>query len=221
MPETTRNGAKVPIAVEASLPATGDHQLRLQLLNPTDPVASKGTFHFTAASGAAYVAFQARMNDGDSVVTARAECSCRARWEAHRRIHIPERSGGCLDAAPLPRPGDVDIHPPELRIAELVERGRIRAGEVIHPQLKIRHPNRTGLAEREGSLVAASAPLHLQEMTVWFGGARVSRFELTPALADDPFISFALLASREGRLEVRLVNNRGEHFLAAHEVRFS
>jgi len=50
---------------------------------------------------------------------------------------------------------------------------------------------------------------------------RVSRFELTPALSDDPFITFALLASREGPLQVRLVNNRGQRFGTAHDIRFA
>jgi len=114
-----------------------------------------------------------------------------------------------------------EIHPPEIRIAELVQHGRIRRGELIHPQLKIRHPNRTGLAESNGSFVQASEPLYLQQMEVWFGGERVSRFELTPALSDDPFITFALLASREGPLEVRLVNNRGQRFETVQEIHFS
>lgn len=220
LPEATRNGAKVPIVVEAACPPGGDHRMSLRVVNPSDPVASKGTFHFTPASGAAYVAFQARLHGGVSEVTAIAECSCHARSGSRRRIHIPESAGGCLGEAPLPRPGDVDVCPPELRIAELVERGRLRAGEVIHPQLEIRHPNRTGLAAREGSWVAASAPLHLQEMTVRFDGELVSRFELTPALADDPFITFTLLASHEGTLEVSLRNNLGRTFEAAHEIRF-
>ena len=36
-----------------------------------------------------------------------------------------------------------------------------------------------------------SEPLHLEELEVFYGGERVSRFELTPALSDDPFITFA------------------------------
>jgi hypothetical protein len=113
------------------------------------------------------------------------------------------------------------LHPPEIRVPELVQSGRIRRGETIHPQLKIRHPNRTGLAQRDGSFVRASEPLYLEELEVWFGGERVSRFEFTPALSDDPFITFALLASREGSLEVRLRNNRGQRFEATHPIRFS
>ena len=56
---------------------------------------------------------------------------------------------------------------------------------------------------------------------MWFASERVSRFELTEALSDDPFISFAVLAAHEGLLEIRLVNNRGQRFEAAQEIRFS
>lgn len=223
LPERTRNGAKVPIVVEAWHPMTRAHSVTsLEVVNDSDPVPCKGIFHFTPASGAAYVAFQARMHGGDSEVKVTAKCSRNGRWTASRRIRIPEDAGGCGGTAPAPGLGEGgDAPPPELRIVELVQRGGIRRGEVIHPQLKIRHPNRTGLAEQDGSFVEASEPLHLRDMEVWFAGERVSRFELTPALADDPFITFALLASREGSLEVHLVNNRGQRFEAAHEIRFS
>ena len=102
-----------------------------------------------------------------------------------------------------------------------MERGEIHRGEIIHPQLKIRHPNRTGLVVRDGSFVRASEPLYLKAMEVRFGGEPVSRFEFTPALSDDPFITFALLASREASLEVRIANNRGDRFEATREIRFS
>jgi predicted secreted protein len=223
LPARTRNGAKVPIVVEMSHPMTFDHHVTsLEVVNETDPIPSKGIFHLTPANGAVYVAFQARMDDGDSEVTVTTECNRHGRSAARRRISVPDEAGGCTGTAPpWGRAPGGEIHSPEIRIAELVERGGIRRGEVIHPQLKIRHPNRTGLAERNGSFVQASEPLYLKELEVWFGGQRVSRFEFTPALSDDPFITFALLASREGPLEVRLVNNRGQRFEAAHQIRFA
>jgi sulfur-oxidizing protein SoxY len=223
LPERTRNGAKVPIAVEMSHPMTPDHHVTsLEVVNETDPIPSKGIFHFTPANGAVYIAFQARMDEGDSEVTVTTQCNRDRRSAVRRRISIPEDAGGCTGTAPPwgRAPGN-DMHPPQIRIVELVQRGRIRRGEVIHPQLKMRHPNRTGLAERDGSFVRVSEPLYLNEMEVWFGGDRVSRFEFTPALSDDPFITFALLASREGPLEISLVNNRGQRFETAHEIRFS
>jgi hypothetical protein len=119
------------------------------------------------------------------------------------------------------RPEGEAVHPPAIRIAELVRDGHVHQGEIVHAQVKIRHPNRTGLALRDGKFVRASEPFHLQELEVRYGGERVSRFALTSALSDDPFFTFALRLEREGRLEVRLANNRGERFEAAHEIRFS
>ena len=213
LPEKTRNAHKVPIVVEMAHPMTPDHHVtKVEVVNETDPIPSKGTFRFTPANGAVYVGFQARMDDGDSEVTVTAVCNRHGAWATRRRISIGEDPEGCSGTAPpRARTAGDDIHPPEIRIPELVERGRIRRGELIHPQLKIRHPNRTGAADS----------LHLKELEVWFASERVSRFELTEALSDDPFISFAVLAAHEGLLEIRLVNNRGQRFEAAQEIRFS
>jgi desulfoferrodoxin (superoxide reductase-like protein) len=223
VPAKTRNGHKVPIVVEMSHPMTRDHHVSsVEVVNDTDPIPSKGIFHFTPASGVVYVAFQARMDEGDSQVTVTADCNRHGRWSVRRSITIAENGGGCSGTAPpWARTAGPDIHPPEIRIPELVQRGEIRRGDVIHPQLKIRHPNRTGLVERDGEFVRASEPLYLKEMQVWYGGDLVTRFEFTPALSDDPFITFALLASREAALEVRLANNRGERFEASREIRLS
>ena len=113
------------------------------------------------------------------------------------------------------------MHAPAIRIAELVRDGHVHAGEIVHAQVKIRHPNRTGLALRDGKFVRETEPFHLQELEVRYAGEHVSRFALTSALSDDPFFTFALRLDREGRLEVRLANNRGERFEAAHDVRFA
>jgi sulfur-oxidizing protein SoxY len=213
IPAKTRNAHKVPIVVEMSHPMTPDHYVtKVEVVNDRDPGPAMGTFRFTPANGAVYVGFQARMDDGDSEVTVTAECNRHGAWAIRRRVTIAEDPEGCsATAPPRARTDGNDIHPPEIRIPELVDRGRIRRGEVIHPQLKIRHPNRTGTSDS----------LRLNDLEVWFAGQRVSRFELTPALSDDPFISFALLASREGILEVHLANNRGQRFDAAHEIGFS
>ena len=113
-----------------------------------------------------------------------------------------------------------DIRPPEIRIAELVRDGRVQRGQVVHAQVKLRHPNRTGLALRDGRFAREAEPFHIRELEVRYAGERVSRFALTPALSDDPFITFALRADREGDLEVRIANTRGQRFRAAHPIRF-
>ncbi len=119
------------------------------------------------------------------------------------------------------RASDERILPPVIRIPELVERGRISRDEIIHAQLEIKHPSRTGLTLRDGKFVRESEPLYLKELEVYYGGERVSRFAMTSAVSDDPFITFSLLAQREGALRVILMNNRGQRFEATHEIRLS
>lgn len=223
LPEMTRNGAKVPIVVEMAHPMTPDHHVSsVQVVNGTDPIPLKGTFHFTPGNGRVYLAFQARMSAGTSEVSVTAECNRHGQSSTTRTIEIPQDAGGCTGTAPPPGPalGEA-IQAPVIRIAELVERGKIRRDEIVHAQVKMRHPNRTGLVLRDGSFVQESEPLHLEELEVHYGGERVSRFEMTPALSDDPFITFCLLARVEGPLRVVLTNNRGERFEATHEIRFS
>ena len=224
LPGFTTNGAKVPIVVEMSHPMTADHHVTsVEVVNEDDPIPSKGTFHFTPANGRVYLAFQARMHGGSSQVSATAECNRHGRWTARRPIEIPADAGGCGGAAPAPATAasGEEVRGPVIRLRELVERGRLRRDELVHVQVKMRHPNRTGLVFRDGGFVQESEPLYLEELEVHYAGERVSRFEMTPALADDPLITFALTARSEGPLRVVVVNSRRQKFEATHEIRFS
>lgn len=222
LPVLTINGHKVPIVLEMTHPMTPDHRIvSVAVVNPRDPVPSKGVFHFTPANGQVYLAFQARMDQGVSEVSATAECNRDGRWTTVGTITIPEDAGGCAVPAPPPGPATAEVRPPVLRIPQLVERGRIRRDEIIDVQVKMRHPNRTGLAFRDGRFVQVSEPFHLTELEVFHGAERVSRFELTSALSDDPFITFRLRARSEDPVRVVLANTRGERFEASHELRLS
>jgi sulfur-oxidizing protein SoxY len=223
VPRVTRNGAKVPILVELLHPMTPDHHITsVHVANDGDPIPSKGTFHLSPANGQVHLAFQARMHEGVSEVTATVECNRHGRWSARSVIEIPAGAGGCGGSAPeAGRARGDDIAGPIIRIPELLGGGAVRPGDVIHPQVKMRHPNRTGLVLRDGRFEAESAPLYLEEMEVFYGGERVSRFAMTPALSDDPFITFALRLRPEGALRVVLTNSLGRVFEATQELRLS
>lgn len=224
VPSFTRNGSKVPIVVEMSHPMAPDHHITsIHVANESDPISSKGTFHFTPANGRAYLSFQARMHEGISQVTATAECNLHGKWSASSPMEIPEGAGGCTGAGATPagRTKGDDVHPPVLRIAELVQRGRIRRDELLHVQVKMRHPNRTGLVFRDGAFVQESEPIHLDDIEVLLGEERVCWFAMTSALSDDPLIGFTLIARREGLLRVLVSNNRGQRFEATHDIRLS
>lgn len=222
VPLLTRNGEKVPIVVQMAHPMTAAHHVTtIRVRNDGDPISSKGTFHLTPANGHVYLAFQARMHEGRSTVTATAECNLHGACSASAPIEIPAGAGGCIDGEPadVERTAGDEIRGPVIRIPELVARDAIRRGELIHVQVKMRHPNRTGLAIHDGTLVRESAPLHLDALELLYEGEPVSRFAMTSALSDDPLITFGLRATRAGRLQVVVTNSRGQRFEATHDLR--
>jgi sulfur-oxidizing protein SoxY len=95
VPATTVNGAKVPIVVEMDHPMTPEHHVTcVRVLNRSDPVPSKGTFHLTPANGRVHLSFQARIHHGSSDVVAIVECNRHGRWSASRTVVIPADGGG-------------------------------------------------------------------------------------------------------------------------------
>jgi predicted secreted protein len=222
VPATTANGARVPVTVEAPQPLEADHGVSvLEVVNPRDPVAAKGVFHFTPANGRAFVAFQARFDEGPSSVVATARCSRHGHFGATAPLTIAPGAGGCAGGASAVAAGADEIRPPVIRIPKLVAEGAVRADELIQVQVKTKHPNRTGLVVRDGRFVQESEPFHLRTLEVVYGDEPVSRFVLTAALSDNPLITFLLRVRREGMIRVTLINTRGQRFEAEHPIRFA
>jgi desulfoferrodoxin (superoxide reductase-like protein) len=221
LPTGTSNGARVPITVDVPHAMEPGHRITaLQVMNPRDPLPLKGTFHFSAANGRAWVAFQARFDDGPAAVVATAECRRHGRFSATAAVAVAPGAGGCAGGPPAVVAPD-EIRPPVIRIPQLVADGWIVAGAIIDVQVKTKHPSRTGLALEEGRWVQASTPFHLTEMVVVYGDEVVSRFLLTAALSDNPMITFKLRAVRQAPVRVTLVNTHGERFEAMHAIRWS
>ncbi len=222
LPALTSNGAKVPISIEMSHPMQPDHFIAsLHVVNERDPVPSKGVFQFSPLNGQVYLGVQIRVDQGTSEISVTAECNRHGRWRTTRVIAIPEGAGGCAGVASPPGPAARDeIQPPAIRIPQLVADGAIGPNQIIDVQLKTKHPSRTGLVARHGTFVQESEPLHLDRMEVFYDAEPVSRFVLTSALSDNPFITFRLRARREGTVRVVLTNNRGQRFEATHPIRF-
>jgi sulfur-oxidizing protein SoxY len=223
LPVVTANGDRVPVVVEMTHPMEAGHWIEsVSVVNPRDPVPSKGVFHLGPGSGQVYVGFQARMDAGPSEVLVTARCSAHGDWTTLQSVTVADGRGGCAAPGPSPsRRGEADVLPPRLRIPQLVKTGRIRRDEVVDVQLSMRHPNRTGLAYRDGRFVAETPPFHLDSLAAFHGDEPVCRFALTSALSDDPLITFRLRAVRGGLLRVVLTNSRGDRFEASTPVEVS
>jgi len=222
VPPLTENGSKVPVTVAMTHPMEPDHHVTsVRVVNDRDPIPSKGEFHFTAANGHVYVAFQARLDDGLSSVRADAACSRGQRWSGTGEVRVASGGGGCAGLPPA-RSDEraIDIRPPVIRLPQLLRGRPLDPGQLVDVQVKFKHPVRTGLGLREGRFVPVAEPFYLTEMDVLYRGAHVSRFAMTPALADDPLITFRLRPVDEGLLRVVFRNSRGAEFDATQPIRF-
>ena len=219
LPVATGNGNKVPVVVQMSHPMEPEHYVRsIEVVNPRDPVPSKGTFFFTPANGEAYVAFQARMDAGPSEVMVTADCTAHARSWSQASITIADGAGGCAGPGATRPPRSTDIRPPRIRIPTLLRAPGVRPNEVFDVQLVVEHPNRTGLVYRQGAFVQETDPFHLERIEVFYGDERVSHFVTTPALSDDPFITFRLRVQHDALLRMVATNNRGRQFVATQPI---
>jgi sulfur-oxidizing protein SoxY len=223
LPAVTRNGTHVPVVVQMNHPMDQGHYIRrVQFLNESDPIPSKGIFHPTPANGEIYFAFQARMHSGTSTVLAVAECNLHGTWTARHRITIPDGQGGCATAgAAKPAVANDEILPPVIRIPELVRRGRLTRGEVAEVQVKFKHPSRTGLAYENKKFVQVEESLYLTSMEIFHGENLVSRYEMTAGLSDNPFLKFKLKLTAAKPIRIRFTNSVGRQFSAISEVLLS
>ncbi len=221
LPVLTENGAKVPIVVRMAHPMEPEHYIRrVEIVNPRDPVPSKGVFELTPANGQVYVAFQARLDDGVSEVTVTAECTRHGRSSAVEVVKVAEGAGGCAAPAPPTRAASIEIRPPAIRIPRLLKGERVQPGDVIDVQVTIRHPSRTGLVVRNGVFVQETEPFFVRELLVYHGTELASRFSLTAAWSDNPLVTFRLRPWREEPVRVVFTNSRGQRFEATHPIRF-
>jgi sulfur-oxidizing protein SoxY len=223
LPAMTRNGNQVPVLVKMNHPMEQGHYVRrVQFLNKSDPIPSKGIFHATPANGEIHFAFQARMHSGTSTVLAVAECNLHGTWTARHRITIPDGQGGCATAgAAIPAVANDEILPPVIRIPELVRRGRLTRGEVAEVQVKFKHPSRTGLAYENKKFVQVEEPIYLTSMEIFYGENLVSRYEMTAGLSDNPFLKFKLKLTEAKPIRIRFTNSVGRQFSAISEVLLS
>ncbi len=224
VPPLTRNGAHVPIIVEMDHPMEPDHYIKsLQIVNESDPIPSKGTFNLSPANGRAYLSVQARMHSGTSAVRVITECTRHGRWTASQSITIPEGAGGCTNATEA---GDDPLHddtirPPVIRIPEMVERGKVRRGEIIRVQIKLKHPSRTGLTLHGEKFLQTTEPFYVKDVKVFYADRLVSHYNMTSSISDNPFITCTLKPMEESAIRIVVTNSRGQQFEAAQKVVFA
>lgn len=111
------------------------------------------------------------------------------------------------------------VKPPRMRL------GRIKQDEVFKVKVRFEHPSFTGLGrvddQSDPKFNRAEPVSFIRNMLVYYGDDLVSRFSMTSAIADNPLFTFKLKAVKEAPVKVVFIDNAGERWEVADDVKFS
>ncbi len=100
---------------------------------------------------------------------------------------------------------------------------RIAKGAVIRVQAKVRHPSRTGLrmiGEHQFAPDPENPAVYIRLLEIYYGEAKLARYEMTSALSDDPIVTFTLRAIREAPLRVVFISSEDKTYEASTLIQF-
>ena len=194
-PYRAEDATLAPVSIHTKIPQSDELYIkRMHVFIDKNPVPLVGIFDFTPASGKADLAMRVRIND-HTYVRVIAELSS---GELYMGKSFSRATGAC--SAPPPKSIDDSIANMGAMKMRLI--GDVEYTKPNLVQLKIKHPNITGLQPmRIGSHV--HPPAHfVNTLDISYNGAPVMKAQLTFAISMDPSLRFFFVPEDEGTLTV-------------------
>lgn len=209
-PKRAEDPAVVPISIAAKIPQSADRRIEtVTLLIDRNPVPFSARFKFGPQSGRADLAMRIRVN-AYTPVRAIAETSDGVLHMSRRFI---KASGGC--SAP---PG-TDLATAKKRMGKMkmTADGDLLANEPLIAQLRISHPNITGMQMDQVSRLYIP-PHFVKHIEVSYNGEPVMTAETDIAISENPSFRFYFLPEGPGTLEAKVVDSKGLEFTNSYEL---
>lgn len=211
-PYRAEDATLVPISIQAKIPQTPELYIKkMHIFVDKNPVPLVGIFDFTPASGKADLAMRIRVDDF-SFVRAIAELNT---GELYMAKSFVRATGAC--SAPPPKSIDDSIANMGKMKMKLI--GGVEYAQPNLAQLKIKHPNITGLQPMKiGSRVRPPAHF-VSQLKVSYDGAPVMAARLTFSLSMDPSLRFFFVPSGAGVLTVDATDTKNASWSFQYPVR--
>ena len=210
LPERAEDPATVPVAVTAKFPQTETRYIKqITLLIDKNPAPLAGRFTFSPHSGRADLSLRIRVNEF-SPVRAVAELND---GSLHMAKGFVKASGGC--SAPLAT--DLDRALSRLGKMRLKVGGMAPAAHPLPTQLRVSHPNITGLQVTQPDQ-PYFPPHYVKSVSVSFDGETVFSAETDISISADPSFGFYFMPSEAGELVAQVTDNTGETFTKTFSV---
>jgi len=209
-PFRSEDPAVVPVSIHSKIPQTADRYIKkLHVYLDKNPLPLVGIFEFTPESGKADIAMRIRvdsntyfrvvteMNNGDLLMS---------------KTFI-RSLGGCSE----PLGASVDESLKRMGKMKMNTVGDLVLGEPNLMQLKISHPNITGLGASQKTGVKPP-PMFIKELKVSYDGKLVMKANLTFAISQDPSFRFYFIADKEADMIIDAIDTDNNEFKSTHKV---
>ncbi len=209
-PPRAEDPAVVPISIAAKVPQTDERYIKtITLIIDRNPVPFSARFTFGPNSGRTDLAMRIRVN-AYTPVRAIAETSD---GELHMSRRYVKASGGC--SAP---PG-TDLATAKKRLGQmkLTAEGDLIADQPLLAQLRISHPNVTGMQMDQVSRLYIP-PHFVKQIEVSFNGQEVMTAETDIAISENPSFRFYFVPNEPGTLVAKITDSKGLEFTKRYEV---
>ena len=200
-PYRAEDATLAPVSIHTKIPQSAELYIqRMHVFIDKNPVPLVGMFDFTPASGKADLAMRVRVND-HTYVRAIAELNTGELYMAKSFV----RATGACSAPPPKSIGDSIANMGAMKMKMI---GDVEYRKPNLMQLKIKHPNITGLQPmRIGSHV--HPPAHfVNTLNVNYNGNLVMKALLTFAISMDPSLRFFFIPENEGKLTIQATDTK-------------
>ena len=213
-PFTAEDATVVPISVHTKIRQTPERYIKkMSIFVDMNPMPVVGFFEFTPDSGKADLAMRIRV-DTFSYVRAVAELNT---GELYMTKTFVRAKGACS----APPPASMEDSRKLLGKMKMKVVGDVKMGEPNLMQVKVRHPNITGMAPLKiGSRVIPPA-FFMDSFEVDYNGKLIVKAFLTFSISMDPALRFYFVPEKDGVMTVKGTDTKKNKFSSTHEVKAS
>ncbi|MBI2994857.1 MAG: quinoprotein dehydrogenase-associated SoxYZ-like carrier [Gammaproteobacteria bacterium] len=213
-PFRAEDATVVPVSISTHTPQTDQSYIRrIHVYIDKNPLPLVGIFEFTPRSGRADLAIRVRVDDF-SYVRAIAEMNT---GELYMAKSFVRATGACS----APPPKSIDDSIANMGTMKIDTVGEVDLSKPALLQLRIKHPNITGLQPMKiGSHVRPPAHF-ISELNVTYAGEPIMKATLTFSISMDPSFRFFFVPSSEGTITVEAIDTEQNRWTASQDIRAS
>ncbi|MCZ6802629.1 MAG: quinoprotein dehydrogenase-associated SoxYZ-like carrier [Proteobacteria bacterium] len=210
-PFTAEDATIVPVSIHATILQTQDRYIKkMHIFVDKNPMPLVGLFEFTPDSGKADLAMRVRVNTF-SYIRAVAELNT---GELYMSKSFVRAKGACSAPPPASMEDSVKL----LGKMKMKLVGLLKLGEPNLMQIKVRHPNITGMAPiKIGSRVIPPA-FFVDTLEVDYDGKPIVKASLTFSISMDPTLRFYFLPEKEGVITVKGTDTKKNKFSSTLKI---